>query len=375
MYKKVSYWEQNTFLKEIDLVVVGSGIVGLSAALSYKERFPKRKIVVLEKGSLPTGASTKNAGFACFGSITELVADLEQHGEEMVVDLVKKRWDGLHKLRERVGDRTMNYREYGGFELLLEDENTEKMEAYIPFFNDRLKSVIGVQDVFSKMDNAWRKMGFGKKGLLIKNKAEGQIHPGKMMVKLLKLARRKAITILNGCEVQEVSEGRETVHISSNVFDCEARQVLFATNGFTTRLFPDLLIQPARNQVILTEVIPNLKLKGCFHFEEGYYYFRNIGQRILLGGARNIAKKEETTDEFGSTKVIQQQLSAFLHEIILPDQAVAIEHSWSGILGIGPTKSPIVQKLSGRMAVAVRLGGMGVAIGSLVGEAGALLFE
>ena len=28
----------------------------------------------------------------------------------------------------------------------------------------------------------------------------------------------------------------------------------------------------------------NLKIKGSFHYEKGYYYFRNIDNRILLGG-------------------------------------------------------------------------------------------
>jgi len=46
---------------------------------------------------------------------------------------------------------------------------------------------------------------------------------------------------------------------------------------------------------------------------------------------------------------------------------------WSGILGIGTVKKPIVQKIAPHVAVAVRLGGMGVAIGSLVGEEGAAL--
>jgi hypothetical protein len=30
---------------------------------------------------LPHGASTKNAGFACFGSISEIIDDLKSHSE------------------------------------------------------------------------------------------------------------------------------------------------------------------------------------------------------------------------------------------------------------------------------------------------------
>ncbi|MDX1363409.1 MAG: FAD-dependent oxidoreductase, partial [Arenibacter latericius] len=53
-----SYWEYNTWLANIDFTVVGSGIVGLNCALQLKNRFPKAKILVIEKGILPQGAST-----------------------------------------------------------------------------------------------------------------------------------------------------------------------------------------------------------------------------------------------------------------------------------------------------------------------------
>ena len=140
-------------------------------------------------------------------------------------------------------------------------------------------------------------------------------------------------------------------------------------------MIADVALTPARNQVLITTPIAGLRWKGCFHYDEGYYYFRNIGNRILLGGARNRAPVEETTDQFGVTDLIQDQLKSFLKDIILPTQTVTIEHTWSGVLGVGPTKAPIIQKISKRIGMAVRLGGMGIAIGTQVGEEGAALFE
>ena len=46
----LSYWEYNTWLDKVDFTIVGSGIVGLNCALNLKEKFPKAKILVLEKG-------------------------------------------------------------------------------------------------------------------------------------------------------------------------------------------------------------------------------------------------------------------------------------------------------------------------------------
>ena len=118
----LSYWELKNWFTNVDYTVVGSGIVGLHAALRLRERFPNSKILVLEKGMLPHGASTKNAGFACFGSISEIVDDLKSHSEEEVIRLIKKRWEGLQLLRKRLGDTIIDFKPYGGFELFLKED-------------------------------------------------------------------------------------------------------------------------------------------------------------------------------------------------------------------------------------------------------------
>lgn len=43
-------------------------IVGLSVAACVLEKHPKKRVILLERGVLPTGASTKNAGFIATGS-------------------------------------------------------------------------------------------------------------------------------------------------------------------------------------------------------------------------------------------------------------------------------------------------------------------
>ena len=95
----LSYWEIKNWFTNVDYTIVGSGIVGLHAALRLRERFPESKILILEKGMLPQGASTKNAGFACFGSISEIVEDLKSHSEEEVIQLIQKRYNGIFTLR------------------------------------------------------------------------------------------------------------------------------------------------------------------------------------------------------------------------------------------------------------------------------------
>ena len=126
---ELSYWELKNWFTAIDYTIVGSGIVGLHTALRLRERFPAAKILVLEKGMLPQGASTKNAGFACFGSLSEILEDLKTHSEDDVVALIEKRWKGLQLLRKKLGDQAIDFKPHGGYELFLkEDEKEEKRE-------------------------------------------------------------------------------------------------------------------------------------------------------------------------------------------------------------------------------------------------------
>lgn len=156
------------------------------------------------------------------------------------------------------------------------------------------------------------------------------------------------------------------MEIALGDFSFSSKKILFATNGFAGSL-TEGAVKPARAQVLITEPIPNLDIKGSFHLDRGYYYLRNIGERILLGGGRNLDFETESTTEFAQTETVQNKLEELLKEVILPHHKFEIAHRWSGIMRMGNSKTPIVSQLSENMYYGVQLGEMGVAIGSLIG--------
>lgn len=360
----LSFWERETWFTNVDYTIVGSGIVGLHAALRLRERFPKSKILVLEKGVLPQGASTKNAGFACFGSLSEIIDDLKTHNEEEVIQLVHRRWEGLKRLRKSLGDQALDFKAYGGYELFLDDESCfQECLSKMPFVNDLLMPIFKSNVFARQIDN----FNFGGiREYLIFNPFEAQIDTGKMMHSLLKAAVKKNILILNKQTVVNYHENENCVEVSLEDYTFQTKKILFATNGFASELTKNE-VHPARAQVLITKPIPNLHIKGTFHLDKGYYYFRNIGDRILLGGGRNLDFEGESTSIFGQTDLIQTRLETLLNEVILPETAFEIDHRWSGIMGMGESKNPIVKQLSENVYCGVRLGGMGVAIGSIIG--------
>jgi len=366
-----SYWELKEWFTNIDFTIVGSGIVGLNCALELKKRHPKAKILVLEKGMLPQGASTKNAGFACFGSLSEIIDDLENHTEQEVFNLVNQRWKGLQLLRKNLGDKKIDFQQHKGFELCDSKVFFEECISKKEHINDLLRPVFK-SDVFTTSTNVFN---FQKvHHTYIVNNFEGQIDTGKMTTQLLLKAQKKGIKIVNNILVESFIENDDKINLKTNILDFYTKKLYIATNGFSDQLLNEN-VQPARAQVLITKPIKNLSIKGTFHLDKGYYYFRNIDDRILFGGGRNLDFKTEQTSEFGETEIIQNELEKILKETILPTINFEIEHRWSGIMGVGNQKKAIVKQLSNHVYCGVRLGGMGVAIGSLIGKELAELTE
>jgi len=364
---QLSYWEYKSWFSNVDFTVIGSGIVGINCAIRLKEKHPQSKVLVLEKGSLPQGASTKNAGFACFGSVSEILSDLKHHTEEEVLKLVQKRWNGIQRLRHLLGDKAIGFELNGSHELfpLEKPELYEKCLESIPYLN-RL-----MEPIFSKTPFVTNSNFFGFSNVqekYITHQLEGQLDTGKMMRSLIQKCVSMDIPILNGVMVKDVVEANREAIISTTDFEFQSKKVFVATNGFASKLLKSETVKPARAQVLITEPIKNLHIKGTFHFDEGYYYFRNIDERILFGGGRNLDFDTEETMEFGETEIVQNKLETLLREMILPNYPVQIERRWSGIMGVGAQKSPLVKQVSDSVYCGVRLGGMGVALGSLVGQ-------
>jgi gamma-glutamylputrescine oxidase len=367
----LSYWESQNLLFNPDILVIGGGIVGLSAALHSNMRFPEAKILVLERGLLPMGASTKNAGFACFGSAGELLDDLATQPESAVFDLVKNRFDGLTLLRQTLGDSVIEFDPCGGFELFSSTESLHFSHCHqsLAYLNQQLQGITGHMDTYSQVDEKIASFGFKQTTHMLFNRYEGSIHTGKAMVALWKKCIEQGIMVLNGMDCKalvSVSNGTKVeLHSGHHLF---AAKTILATNAFAVQLLPELEVKPGRAQVLITDPIENLPFSGTFHFDRGYFYFRNVGHRVLFGGGRNLDFEGETSFDFQTTSRIQQQLETYLREMILPGKNFQIEQRWSGIMGLGPNRSSILKKLDEHVIVAVRMGGMGVALGSLIGK-------
>lgn len=371
-FNELSFWERKAYLNDIDFVIIGSGIVGMSTAIFLKKRFPTAKVTIIERGYLPTGASTKNAGFACFGSPTELFDDLQKNKEDEVWETFLLRYQGLNTLFSLVEKRRINYNACASWDLITNNQSDLPAD-FIDYLNSKSNSLINEPNIYSDDSNFATSFGFKGFSKAYKNRLEGSIDTGKLITELYSKTVKFGIQTLFGINLESYSETSQEVVLMTNYGELKCAHLLICTNGFANKFF-EVDLQPARAQVMITKPIKGLKFEGTFHFDAGYYYFRTIENRVLIGGGRNINFEGEKTEKFGTTSQIQGSILNLLNENILPTVPFEIDYAWSGIMGVGNEKSPIIKKVNNKVAFGVRMGGMGVAIGSEVGKKLANIF-
>ncbi|MEJ7589007.1 MAG: FAD-binding oxidoreductase [Ferruginibacter sp.] len=199
---QLSIWEKESFFGPQDVIIIGSGFTGLWSALHLKLLHPEHKVTILERGLIPTGASTRNAGFSCFGSPSELINDAHSMGPENMWKLVAMRYKGLSEIRNFFNDKEINYEGEGGYECFTNDsEDWEYCAQKLDWLNEGLRNITGQEKVFAIADDKLPGFGFGGFKHMIENKLEGALHPGKLVRALLKKVQSLDVQVLTGIGV------------------------------------------------------------------------------------------------------------------------------------------------------------------------------
>ena len=368
----ISIWEKESFFVPQDIIIAGSGFVGLWSAFCLKKQHPNLKITIVDRGVIPTGASTRNAGFACFGSLSELLYD-SQAGIDKMLELVEMRYKGLKRIQKYFSKNQIDFDLCRGYELYdnTDSISSEQLLQNISYLNTLLKPITGIKQTYGLADKKIKQFQFGNTKHLVQNKLEGYLHSGKLVRGLLQKVQSMGVQVFTNTEIKSFEKFDGKLELKTNQhFNFTSSQLLICTNAFANQLLPQLDIIPVRGQVLVTSDIENLPWKGSFHSDEGFYYFRNIGKKVLLGGARNKALKEEETIEMHTSTTIQNELERYLDEVILPGHKnqYTIDYRWSGIMAMGSEKMPIVKEIETDIFCAVRMSGMGVALAPIVGQ-------
>ncbi len=363
-----SWWERR-YWEDVDVAVAGAGIVGLLTAIRIRERKPNYRIVVLDRDPLALGASSRNAGFACFGSITELLDDIGEEGWDAALELAVRRYEGFQALRNICGDAAIGLNLCGSREVFLPGEEGRYREALqlMPELNSALASITGEEATFCAADASQLAMNVLSESLV--NRCEGILETDMLLRRLRNLATAQGIELYGGFEMGLHERSGQGFRIRCGRHELNARLLVYCTNAFTPQFFPDLPIVPARGQVLVTTPLAQTLPNEAFFYDRGYTYFRPVfGNRLLMGGFRNKDFSAEETYSLDPGGTVWQELMRFTTAVVLPGQTWEVAYSWAGTMAMGAERSPVICATEPGVVVCARMSGMGVALSAKVSQ-------
>ncbi len=144
MQMQVSLWENESFFARRDVIIIGGGIAGLWCAYELLSQSPSLRLLIVDKGLIPAGASTRNAGFACFGSPTELLHDAASFGNDSMLRTAEMRYKGILKMRNVLGDSGISFDPCGGYECLSHSlTDIDALSEQLASLNHNLRYITG----------------------------------------------------------------------------------------------------------------------------------------------------------------------------------------------------------------------------------------
>lgn len=365
-----SFWEYDHLFSQTDVVIVGAGLTGLSAAITLKQQAPKLKVLVLEAAPLGTMATTRNAGFLCFGSPSELLGDLDAYGPDHVYELLSLKSRGIDRLLELSRKKDIGYSATFGYELFDVEKPIAQVADRLNELNIIIEAATGHVGYFKPAaDAVLSRWGFTGFTAAIQMAYEGQIQSAALAHSWRLYAQNLGVQVISGIQVDEIhAVSPEKWSYCTKFGTFHTKSILLASNAFLSTHLPEMEVSPKRGQVLVTSELPHLRLHGNYHYDSGYYYFRNVGKRLLIGGARNLDFETENTSIPALNTQLQEHLTAFAKTRLLAAENFTIDHQWSGIMGFTASKKPICKEIQSGLYAAAGMNGMGVAMGAAVGS-------
>ena len=336
--KETSFWLEglpefnsisNKLPQRVDVAIVGSGYTGLNAALQTIRG--GRSTVVFEAGVPGQGCSTKNGGqistsikpsleklSAKFGTQNGIA--IRQEGENAL------NWIGDFITSEKIDCNFSRVGRYHAahtqkhYELITRDaekvNRSEGIEAYAVPKNEQLKEL--GSDVYHG-------------GVVFPRHAS--VDPGKYHRGLLQRVIDAGVDVFGQCAVLDIEQTPDGFVITTQKGKVKARDVIIATNGYTSNLTPWLQkrVIPIGSYIIATDVLDPVMVNELFPTNriasdtcKVIYYYRTSPdrKRILFGGR---VSATETNPLLSGPKLLKD-----LYRIFPQLEGTKISHSWTG---------------------------------------------
>ncbi|MDX9912436.1 MAG: FAD-binding oxidoreductase [Phycisphaerales bacterium] len=329
----ISHWRrtQSRGVLDADLLIIGAGVCGLSAAIHAKAA--GLRVVIVERHFLGSGASSRNAGFLMRGAAENYAVACRVHGARLAYQLWRWTEENLALLRELGVESLPGYRRIPSVLAALEPgEKAQLIESKLLME----RAGFNVAWIDCGDDAFWRHAK--PLGGLV-NPEDASCNP----VEVLAMLRgHAACDVLEGQEATAFGVRDDLVEIVTTDAIVRAPRVLLSTNAYAGLLAPGLgeLVVPRRGQMIAFAP-SGARLDASYYANEGYEYFRQAADgTIVVGGCRKAHAERESGYGDGPTPWVQRDIERFAREkLALTGEVLA---RWAGTMGFSPDGVPMI---------------------------------
>ena len=327
---------------EVDMAVVGGGIIGCSTAYWLHRLDPTLRIAIVEAGELAQGASGRNAGFLLQGTSTDYVTDIDHYGATTARRLWAFTRANRELIQEELRPAAFQLEATGSLILAGSADEEQRLHASVP----RMRAD-GAPAAFIPADDSNRRVrgrGFGG-GLYV---------PSGAMLDPVALVRHIAKASTAACwthhPVVDLDTVGDAIRLETPRRPIRASRVVLALNAYLPRLIPALgrYVRPVRAQMLATEPAADRWLPVPVYTHQGFFYVRQrLDGTVLVGGARHLHADTEVGYDDATTEALQRDLEAYLHHHFPQTRSLAVAHRWSGTMGFSPDHLPVYGAVPG----------------------------
>jgi glycine/D-amino acid oxidase-like deaminating enzyme len=360
---------------DADVLIVGSGLTGLSAALRLARG--GKTVAVVDRGAIASGASSINGGMVSPDIKAGIRVIFDRFGPELGHEM----WQATVRSVDIVSDiaraenidaRIVN----GGMAALgIHSDSQTKFEKSVAWY----RKMFGVDWEVLGRDRVSEVVASDRFSAVLFEPEGLGIQPARFVFGIAAAAAAAGASLVENCAVHDVSRDGAGFKVGTDKGTVRAGEVILATNGYTTsEPVPELArrVVPIGSYIIVTEPLGDRAARvfprGSMTYTKRRllnYMRRTPDERILIGGRRNLhagLDLEESADD------LRRQLLGYFPDL----SDVEITHAWGGKLGVPFDLIPHMGQFDG-VWYALGYAGHGVGLATLMGHelAGMLLGE
>lgn len=354
----ISYWQDthrnraplHEFVREADVVVVGGGVHGVSAAY-WAARMGLRPLL-LERGLPAHGASGRNGGLCVTGPAADYATLVADEGRERARTILRDTLIGYRTLCEVVEQENIDaaLRTNGHLSLALSESELAGMRASAALMRE---DGLDVEVVEAGELRRWLNIDAAAEVVGGKFNADAaQLHSGDLVHGVAAAAVRHGARVCGGVEVIAFEPHPNGVRIVTEQGDVHAGAVCVCANAWTAQLIPALrsLITPVRGQALSYAASPRAFDVGIgvSATPTGEYGQQLPGGEIVFGGCRAHAPgRDEGTYAVDASDEVQRSLEGVLPRLF-PEIALGeVTRRWSGTMAFTPDHNPMIGRIGG----------------------------